>query len=168
MAAGNELADRTGRWTVGEASLWGGLGVQNQPHWHHVRFDEAVGFKEALAVGIQAVGEQSDAHEILFLRVHDGVAEKLVAEAAAAVFAMDDDVFEEDDEAALGGADREQQVDHPKDEAILPEDEDAAAIRLFEDETQTAHLLGAIGHEIGLMTEQVKEEVGELRQVFQR
>ena len=49
-----------------------------------------------------------------------------------------------------------------------PQDENAPAIGLLEDEPQAAHLLGAIRDEIRFMGKQVEEKIRQLRKVFQR
>ena len=64
-------------------------------------------------------------------------------------------VFEQDDKAAFRRADREEQIDHPEDHAVLPQDENAAAIGLFEDQPQAAHLLRRDRAEIALLREQI-------------
>ena len=49
----------------------------------------------------------------------------------------------------------------------MPQDEDAAAARLLEDEAQAAHLLGAIRREVALHRKEVVEQVGQLGEVLQ-
>ena len=115
--------------------------------------------EKADPVVIQAIGKQGDPEEILLLRVIDRVVKQFFAKAHPAKIAMDDDVLEQDDEAAFRGADREEQIDHPEDRAVLPEDKNPAPVWLLKDQPQPAHLLGTIWDEIGLMGKQIKKEI---------
>ena len=124
--------------------------------------------EEFLGFLVAAVGEEGDAEEVLLAGEVDGILEKLVAEAAMAVVAMDDEVLEEKDEAALCGGDGEEEVDHGEDASILPYYEDAAPAGLLEDEAEAAHVLGAVRLEIALESKEVEEEFRELRKIVKR
>ena len=83
----------------------------------------------------------------------DGVLEQLRAVTVAAEGVVHHEVFQEDDEAALGGADREEKVDHRDDRPVAPQDENPAAIGLLEDEAKTLELLLFIGAKILFLAE---------------
>ena len=67
---------------------------------------------------------------------------------------------------ALSRADGEEQIDHADDRPVLPQDENAAAIGLLENQTQPAQLLGLIRPEIAFFAEKLAEQNGQFVQVF--
>src|SRR5206468_802404 len=67
-------------------------------------------------------------------------------------------ILEQNHETALGGADGEKQVDHPEDCPVMPQHKNPPAARLFQQQSQAAHLLRAVRVEIGLHREQVKSK----------
>jgi len=75
------------------------------PQGNHITLDESVAEIEVLGAAIGFVGEKSDAGESAFAGEVHGVMEEACSVAMAAVFVVDDEIFEEEDEAALGGAD---------------------------------------------------------------
>ncbi len=60
---------------VSNPFMGAGVGAKNVSHGEHRGFKEAVLFVKALRVGIQAVGEQSDALEVFLARIFYGVVE---------------------------------------------------------------------------------------------
>src|SRR5438552_10381782 len=112
-----------------------------QSHWHHRRFVEAMAPKEILGTNLRPIGEQGDAKEIFLFREIYRVLEQLRAVAVAAIFLMDDQIFQKNNEAALRRADRKEQIDHPDDRIVASQNKNATAIRLFEDQAQAAELL---------------------------
>ena len=97
--------------------------------------------KEILGTNLRPIGEQGDAKEIFLLCKIYRVLEQLRAVAVAAIFIMDDQIFQKNNEAAFRGADREEQIDHPDDRIVAAQNKNATAIRLFEDQAQAAELL---------------------------
>ena len=79
----------------------------------------------------------------------------------ASMIRVDDDILHENHEPALGGADGEEQVDHPDDFVIGAHHEDPAAVGLFQDETEALFLFGPVGLEIRLDPEQFHDEFDE-------
>jgi hypothetical protein len=63
--------------------------------------------------------------------------------------------------------DGEEQIDHSKATPVTTADKDAAAIRLFEDEAQSAHLFLPIWHKIAIGGKEVVQQIGELGQIVQ-
>lgn len=91
-----------------------------------------------------------------------------MSEAALAEVRMDDQVLQKHGKAALRRADREQQIDHPEDHAVVPQNEDPAAVRLLQEEAEPAHLLVPIRLMIRFLAEEIEQKVGELRKILQR
>jgi hypothetical protein len=85
-----------------------------------------------------------------------------------AVILMDNEILEQQDEAPLRRRDGEQQINHGHNPAILPQDKDASAAGLLEDEAQPAHLLGAFRLEVAFQSEEVEKEFRELRKIVNR
>jgi len=50
---------------------------------------------------------------------------------------------------------------------FVAEDEDAAAIGLFEDEAETAGLFIAVGNEVAFLGKKIDEEIGQGGQIFE-
>src|SRR5204863_6440703 len=78
---------------------------------------------------------------------------------------MDDEIFEQNDETAFRGANREEKVNHPDNRAIAPENEHAPAARLFENQSQTAQLFVFVRAKIALLSEQAAEHLGQFIQI---
>src|SRR2546430_10743919 len=78
---------------------------------------------------------------------------------------MNHQVFEQHDETAFRCADGEKQIDHPNDGAIATKDEDPAATRLFENQTQAAELLVFVRAKIALLREESAEHLGQFIQI---
>ena len=51
---------------------------------------------------------------------------------------VNDEILQQHDEAAFRCADGEEQINHPDDGMIAPENENTPAVRLFEDQSQAA------------------------------
>lgn len=140
--------------------------VKDQSHGDHVGEDEMMLLEEALTLGADLVREKSDAEEFLLFGVSDGVFQEAAAEALAAMVWVHDDVFHEDDEAALGRADGEKQVDHSNDEVVGAHDENATAVGLLEDEADAVLLFAAVGCEVFFITHEGHDQLGELGQIL--
>jgi hypothetical protein len=80
---------------------------------------------------------------------------------------MDDEVFQKENEASLGGADREKEIDHGDDRAIAPQDKNTPAIWLLENEAQTLKLFLLVRAEVFLLAEKLAQKIGEFVQVFE-
>ena len=89
-----------------------------------------------------------------------------MAIALAAVVGVDDDVLHQDDEAAARGGDGEKQVHHAEDLVLVAHHENAAAVRLFEDQAQAALLHRAVRREVAGAGHQVHHQFGESRQIL--
>ena len=119
---------------------------------------EALFFEKLLGLGAHAVGEQSDAFEILlFGKLHDVIDEPRPV-ALAAVVGVDHDILHQDDKAAAGGGNGEQQVHHPEDPVHVAHHENPPAVRLFEDQTQAALLKLGIWGEVPGIGKQVHHQ----------
>jgi tetrahydromethanopterin S-methyltransferase subunit A len=80
---------------------------------------------------------------------------------------MDDEILQDEHESTLGRADRDEQIDHPDDAVPGAKDEDPPAVRLFQNQSQSAELLVPVGNEVRLVREQVEEQIRQLRQIVQ-
>ncbi len=76
-------------------------------------------------------------------------------------------ILQQDDEAAAGGGDREEQVHHAEDSIVVANDENAAAVRLFQNEAQAPFLRLAIRTEVLGAGEQVHHQLREGRKILQ-
>ena len=114
---------------------------QEQAHRHHGGFEEAVALEEILRPQLRTIGQQRDPEEIFLFRELIAYSSSLRTVAIALETLVHHEIFEEHDEAAFGRADREEQIDHADDRSVLAQHEDAAAIRLFEDQAQPVQLL---------------------------
>jgi len=80
-------------------------------------------------------------------------------------FFMNHQIFEQNHEATLGGADGKEQVDHADDGVIAAQHKDAAAVWLFENQAQPAQLLFLVRSKVALFAEQLAEQIGQLIQI---
>ena len=131
-----------------------------------MRFEKAVAFEKVLGAQLGTIRQQRDAEEFLLFGEGDRVFEQLGAVAVAAKGVVHDKVFQEEHETALGSADREEEIDHANDGAVPAEDENAAAIRLFEDEAEALQLFLLIWAEVFFFAEKLAEKIGEFVQIF--
>src|SRR5215203_443885 len=81
---------------------------------------------------------------------------------------MHNHVFEKHDESALCRANREKEIHHADDALVPAVNENPAAAWLLENETETAFLLAAVGHEVAFDAEQIVKEVYHLGQILDR
>ena len=116
---------------------------------------------------IVAVRQQRDAKKTLVPREINGVFEEPASVPLTAVIRVHDEVLEQKNKTAFGRADRDEQVDHSDNAGVVAQDEDAPAVRLFENEAQATHLFRLVRSEFGLGREQIGEEVGHERQILQ-
>jgi hypothetical protein len=127
-----------------------------------------VGFKKSEACFIEAIGEKGNAEEGLLSRVFDRVVEEFVTKPAMTMVAMDDDIFEENDESALCSTDRKKQVYHPEYQPVMPQHKYATPIRLFQNQPQPPHLFCPVRREVRLVRKKVQQQVRQLGQILQR
>lgn len=114
---------------------------------------------------IGPVGEQSDPPEPLGPRIADGMSQQTRSQPIAPVFGQHDHVFQPACRPAFRGADREQQAHHPRNLATDSGYEDSSAIGSFDNQAQRAHLLLAVGMEVGFLREEDRQEASQLRNV---
>ncbi len=84
---------------------------------------------ELLRSRIAIIGEEREAAKTGLAGVVDGGGEEAGAYPLAAMFGMDDHVFQPADRAALGGADGEEEADHAANFRPGAGDEDEAGLR---------------------------------------
>jgi len=73
---------------------------------------------------------------------------------------MDHQVLEQQNESALGCADRDQEIDHADDFVGISHHEDSPARRLLQDQPKAAQLLLPVGREVLLLGEEIHQELG--------
>jgi hypothetical protein len=81
------------------------------------------------------------------------------------MFFVHDKVLEQNDETALRRADGEKQINHADDGVVAAQNENAAAIRLFEDQTQSAKLFVFVRLEIAFLAKQFAQKQRELVEI---
>src|SRR3569623_1861798 len=113
-------------------------------HREHVREGETELLEEALALGTDFVRQQGNALEFLLTRKLDGVLQEPRTVALPAMHGVDDDVFHKHHRPTFRRADSEKEVHHGDDGMIIAHHKDAPALRLFQDEFDTALLFGAV------------------------
>src|SRR4029077_11105244 len=109
-----------------------GFRRNQQSHRDHRGLVKAVTAEKFLCHIFRAIGQQSDAEKIFLSGEINGVLQQFCAVAVALEFFVNHQIFEEDNEPALGGADGEKQVDHANDGAVASKHKNAAAARLLE------------------------------------
>src|SRR5204862_4350368 len=100
---------------------------------------------------LRPVGQQRNAKEIFLFGKIDRMLEKLGTVTLALVLLVDHQIFQQNNKAALSGADSKQQIDHPHDRPVSPQDKDAAPAGLFENQTQTTKLFFLVRTEIAFL-----------------
>ena len=165
-AVSNRLAKILNQATEGVVLFW--LGGWNPPpllhdaaHRNEVGELEAVGLEEGLGLRAQFVGEEGDAFESTLFGKFDDVIDEEGAVSLATVIGVDHDVLHDEGEAADGGGDREEEVDHADDALVIAQDENSASIGLLEDEAE-AFFVGKPGRgEIGLESHEGEDQSGQ-------
>src|SRR4051812_42668654 len=132
-----------------------------------MRFEKAVAFEEILGTQLGPVSQERDPQKLFLLGEIDRVFEQLRSVAVAAERVVDDEVFQENNEPALRGADGEEKVDHAHDRAVAAEDENPAAIWFLENEAQTLELFLFVRPEILFLAEKLAEKIRQLVQIFE-
>ena len=122
--------------------------------------------KKGLGVVGELVGEQGDAFEVFFTRKFDDRFEEKSAVALTAMVGVDDDVFHNQNKAAHSRRNRKEEVGHSHDAILGPCDEDATACGFFQDVADAFFLKSGVGGEVFLQVEEVDDEVGQRREVF--
>jgi hypothetical protein len=79
---------------------------------------------------------------------------------------MDDEIFKQQYEATLGGADGEKQVDHSDDLGMTPRHENTAPVWLFQDEPEAAHMGLPIGAKFLLLSKKFEKQICELGEIL--
>src|SRR4051812_34180198 len=79
---------------------------------------------------------------------------------------VDDEILEQNDESAFRCADGEEEIDHPDDVPITPQDKNASAARLFENQAQAAKLFILVRAEIAFFAEEFAEQSRQLVEIF--
>src|SRR5437879_6553099 len=125
-------------------------------------------FKECLGFDLRTIGQQRNAKEVFLARKVDGVFEQLRAVTMIAIPFVNDEVLQQHDEAAFGRADGKEQVNHPDNGTIAPENKNTPAVRLLKDQSQPAQLFLLVRPEIALFTEKLAKQIGQFVQVFGR
>lgn len=143
VAAGGVVS--SGSKTRGTVDSSGAFIPKEQSHGNHVGEDKIVLLEETLALCADPVSEEGDAFEFFLPCELNGVFEEHGAIALATVHGVDDDVLHKNDKAALGRADGEEQVHHADKRVIVPQDEDAAAQWLLENEPEPCSCLIRLG-----------------------
>ncbi|SRR5581483_1681727 len=125
-------------------------------------------FVESDGFGVVAVGQQSNAGQAAGFGELDGVLEQCGAKPLAAMVRMNNQVFQENDGAAFGGADGKEEIDHSPNLRASTNYQDAANFGVFDDMAQRAQLSRAVGTEIRFHGEEIGEEAGQLRKIVER
>src|SRR5438874_8017854 len=111
------------------------------------------------------VGQQCDAAETFLRSEVDRMSEEFRTVSVSLVLFMDDQILEQNDEAAFGRANGKEQIDHADNRSVAPQDKNAAAARLFKDQAQAAELFVLVRPEIALLGKQTAEHLGQFIQV---
>ena len=111
------------------------------------------------------IGQKRDAKKIFLPRELDGMTQQHRAVSVALVLFVNDQVLEQNDKAAFGGADGEKQIDHADDYAVTPEHEHPSAARLFKNQSQPAELLVLVRTKIAFLGEEFAQHLGQLVQI---
>ena len=138
------------------------------PHRDHAALLEAVMLVERPGTVFEFVGQQRDAQEILGPGITEGVREQAASVTLAAVILVHHEILENQDESPLRRADGDEQVDHPDDTDPAAQDKDTPAVWLLKNQSEAAHLLLAVGNEVGLLGKKIVEQIGQLGQIVER
>src|SRR4051812_30791868 len=130
-------------------------------------FEKAVALEEILRTQLGAIGQERDPQKLFLLREIDRVFEQLRTVAEAAERIVDDEILQQNDKAAFGRADREEQVDHSDDGAVAAKNEDPAAIWFLENQPEPLKLLLFVRPEILLFAKQLTEKIRQFIQIFE-
>jgi hypothetical protein len=125
----------------------------------HGRRDEAVPQIQAASTEVVAIGEQRDARQAVAASPIDGASQEARAQALAALVGQNDEIFEPRRFAALGGADRKEQAHHAEDLRTARKNEQPAEGWLRQQEVDGPSLFGCRGGKVGLLLEEVAEEL---------
>ena len=121
---------------------------------------EAMSAEKFLGQVLRPVGQQCDAEEIFLTGEVDRMLEEFRTVSVSLVLFMDDQILEQNDEAAFSRADGKEQIDHADNRSIAPQDKNAATTRLFEDQAQAAQLFVLVRAEITFLGEQITQHLG--------
>ena len=124
--------------------------------------------KEFPCLGDDAIREQSDPEKASSFRKLADMFNQTATETFAAMIGMNDAIFQENDHAAFGRTDREQQIDHGDDLMLAANDKDAASVRLLEDQSEAMFLFAAIRLEVFLKTKELHDQLHEIIEILNR
>lgn len=122
--------------------------------------------KESLRLRAEFIREQGDAAEVFFAGELDGMCQQPTAVTHATMLRMDDDILHQNDQPAFRGADGEEQIHHADHHVVCAQDENAASVRLFQDQPQTMLLFVFVRPEVRLFAEKRHQQLDELWHVF--
>src|SRR5438874_6966012 len=111
------------------------------------------------------VGQQCDAAETFLRSEVDRMSEEFRTVSVSLVLFMDDQILEQNDEAAFGRANGKEQIDHADNRSVAPQDKNAAAARLFKDQAQAAELFVLVRREMAFLGKKTAEHLGQFIQV---
>jgi hypothetical protein len=164
---GDATAENRRARAVLQGGRGGGVRRNQQTHRQHMGFEKAVAFEEILGAELRPIGEKRDPEEFFLPCEIDRVFEQFRAVAMPAKRIVHNKIFQKNDEAALSGADREEQIDHADDGAVPAQDKDAPAIRFLEDKAKALQLFLLVRAEVFLLAEKLAEKIGEFIQIFE-
>ena len=102
---------------------------------------------------------------MLLFRELDSVLQQFRSVTVVPVFIVHHQIFQQHDEAAFRRANSEQQVNHAHDRVVTPQNKNATAIRLLENQSQTAQLLVLVRAKILFLGEKFPEQLGQFVQI---
>lgn len=123
--------------------------------------------EERLRFRTESIRQQGDAAKRFFTGKLDRVLQQTTSVTDAAVLGMNDQVFHDNDESALGSTDGEEEIDHGHDGVVGAQHENPTPVGLFENEPESMLLLPWIWREVFLLIEQGLEQLDELGHVFE-
>lgn len=143
-----------------------GVGAEDEPHGEHGGIKKTMAFVEALGLGVHPVRKQGDPFEIFFTRVIQRIVEKAASQSVAPELSLDDEILEQNNRTSFGRRNRKQQVNHSKNQAVLPEDEDSAPAGLLQKHAKSPGLPDGVWVEVPFQGKQIREELRQLREIL--
>ena len=116
--------------------------------------------KKSLRTQLRTIGQQGNAQKILLFGELDRVTQQLRSISVPAELFVNHQVLQQNNKPPLRRADREEQINHADDRFVAPQNKNAPAIRLFEDQAQAAELFFFIGAKIAFFYKQFAYELG--------